>query len=546
MKKKLPIGIDDFEKIIELNYYYVDKTLFIQEVLEKRAEVTLLTRPRRFGKTLNISTLKYFLDIKGAIENRDLFKGTKIEETDYMEYQGKYPVIYLTMKDLDGEDFESFFEAFKTLISSLFETHKYLREKLDKRNLLFFDKIWFQEEKANYDTALKFLSQLLYDYYGVKPVILIDEYDSPFIIANEKRYYEKVKTLLGRFYGSALKEGIISFSVVTGILRIAKESIFSTLNNLKVSTILTGDYKYFGMTEIEVEDVLKYYDLETTLGDIQKWYNGYLFGDLKVYNPWSILYHCSSGKLKAFWINTSANLLIKEILREADREIFNIFHTLLKDGSVKTTLQENMIFGMRYSDSTLLYLMFSAGYLTIDRKGEEKNQYFLTIPNYEVKEYFKDTFMEIVSPRNYGKFTDLIVALRDGNVTGIDSVEELLQTMFETSMSYMDGSTEEKFYHNLILGMMICTDSYFYPLSNRESGYGRYDIALEPKDITKIGYIFEFKIADNFNDMDKVGSEALKQIADKKYRTDMENRGIKDIREIALVFCKKSLRFYIK
>ncbi|MGL6099325.1 MAG: AAA family ATPase [Fusobacteriaceae bacterium] len=545
-KKKLPIGISDFKDIITKDYYYIDKTLLIEELLDKGAGVTLITRPRRFGKTLNMSTLKYFFDIENSEENRKLFDGLNISKTEYMEHQGKYPVIFFTMKDITGITYEEMFTRFKEVMRTLFDEYEALRDKLNESDLMQFDKIWLVKADANYSLGIQFLSKILYKHYGVKPVLLIDEYDSPMINANENGYYNEAKSLLGTFYGSALKDGICSFAVVSGILRIAKESIFSSLNNLKVSTILTGDYNYFGMTETEVEEILRYYDLQTTLEDTKKWYNGYLFGDLRVYNPWSILYHCSSRKLEAFWINTSGNLLIKEILRYADKEIFNTFHTLLKNGSVKTTLQENMVFGMKYSDSTLLYLMFSAGYLTIDRKGEEKHQYYLTIPNYEVKEYFQDTFMEIVSPKNYGKFWDLITALRDGNITGIDSVEELLQMMFEASMSYMDGSSEEKFYHNLILGMIMCMDKYFYPLSNREAGYGRYDIALEPKDPLGIGYIFEFKVANKLEEMDGLGSEALEQIENKRYRTDMENRGVKDIKEIAMVFYKKSLKFYWK
>ena len=546
-KKRLPIGISDFKEMIEDNYYYVDKTNFIAEILEKRAKATLITRPRRFGKTLNMTTLKYFLDIKNAEENKKLFQGLDIEESKYMCEQGKYPVIYLTMKDCGGESYLEFLKNFKSLVSNLFVEHKDIREYLDVRNLEQFDKIWLEKDDGKYNEALKFLSQIIFEYYKMRPVILIDEYDAPMIKANEYGYYEDIKELIGGFYGSALKDGVAAFSVITGILRIAKESIFSTLNNLKVSTILSEDYIQFGMEEWEVDGILNYYDLETALEDAKMWYNGYLFGKVKVYNPWSILNYCDTKKLESYWVNTSANKLIMKILEESDDKIKDIFYKLLKDEKVSTILNDYMIFGENYSDSTVLYLMFSAGYLTIDGLSEEwDDEYYIKIPNYEVKKYFKNTFIDIIGNNSKSSFADLEKALVRGKVSGIDSIEEEIQNMFLTSVSYHDGDKQEKFYHNLVLGMLIGLDRYFHVYSNREEGLGRYDLALEPKDKNRFGYIFEFKVAKSTEekDMNEAGIEALSQIDRKMYERGMKERGISKIVKLGLVFSGKKLKFY--
>ena len=546
-KKRLPIGISDFKEMIEDNYYYVDKTNFIAEILEKRAKATLITRPRRFGKTLNMTTLKYFLDIKNAEENKKLFQGLDIEESKYMCEQGKYPVIYLTMKDCGGENYSEFLKNFKSLVSNLFVEHKDIREYLDVRNLEQFDKIWLEKDDGKYNEALKFLSQIIFEYYKIRPVILIDEYDAPMIKANEYGYYEDIKELIGGFYGSALKDGVAAFSVITGILRIAKESIFSTLNNLKVSTILSEDYTQFGMEEWEVDGILNYYDLETALEDAKMWYNGYLFGKVKVYNPWSILNYCDTKKLESYWVNTSANKLIMKILEESDDKIKDIFYKLLKDEKVSTILNDYMIFGENYSDSTVLYLMFSAGYLTIDGLSEEwDDEYYIKIPNYEVKKYFKNTFIDIIGNNSKSSFADLEKALVRGKVSGRDSIEEEIQNMFLTSVSYHDGDKQEKFYHNLVLGMLIGLDRYFHVYSNREEGLGRYDLALEPKDKNRFGYIFEFKVAKSTEekDMNEAGFEALSQIDRKMYERGMRERGISKIVKLGLVFSGKKLKFY--
>ncbi|MGL4902793.1 MAG: AAA family ATPase [Cetobacterium sp.] len=537
-RKKLPIGVSDFKKLIEENYYYIDKTGFIEEILEKKAEVTLICRPRRFGKTLNMSTLKYFLDRKNAEKNNQLFRGLNIEKSKYMAEAGKYPVIFLTMKGINGENYSKFLQKFSSVLSDLYNDYEDLRESLNLKEKMYFDKVWLGEPDTDLTRALKFLSDIVYKYSGIKPVLLIDEYDSPMIVAHEKGYYEEVKELIGDFYGEALKDAPISFAVVTGILRVAKESIFSSLNN----------YNHFGMTEDEVETILKYYGLETELDAAKSWYNGYTFGNEKVYNPWSILNHCENGDLISYWVNTSANTLIMQLLKDADEDINDTFYELLRGGVARVILDDNMIFGEKYSDSTILYLMFSAGYLTIDRVGERRREYYLRIPNEEVKDYFRKTFVEIADSAGENSFSKLEEALLVGKIFGNNSVEAKINSMFQTSMSYLDGSKQEKFYHNLILGMMIGLDDKFYIHSNREEGLGRYDLALEPKSKSGIGYIFEFKVAvsSSEHDFDQAGAEVLAQIDKKIYETGLRERGVEKIIKIGMVFASKVLKLYVK
>ncbi|MGL5314955.1 MAG: AAA family ATPase, partial [Peptostreptococcaceae bacterium] len=412
-----------------------------------------------------------------------------------MSEAGKFPVIFLTLKGINGENYSKFLQKFSSVLSDLYNEYEDLREKLNMKEQMYFDKVWLGTPDTDLSRALRFLSDIIYKYSRIKPVLLIDEYDSPMIVAYEKGYYEEVKDLIGDFYGEALKDAPISFAVVTGILRVAKESIFSSLNNLEVSSLLTEDFNYFGMTESEVETILKHYNLEITLDSAKNWYNGYTFGDQKIYNPWSIINYTKSRKLISYWVNTSANTLIMQLLKGADEGINDIFYELLRGGTARTILDDNMIFGQKYKNSTVLYLMFSAGYLTIDRVGERRREYYLRIPNEEVRDYFRTTFIEIVDFEGESSFVILENALIAGKIHGNDSIESRINSLFQASMSYLDGAKQEKFYHNLILGMMIGLDNSFYIHSNREEGLGRYDLALEPRDKSGIGYIFEFKVA---------------------------------------------------
>ena len=325
-KKRLPIGISDFKRLREDNYYYIDKTDIINNIVKDGASVNLFIRPRRFGKTLNMSMLKYFFNIEDKKENRELFENLKISKSEYMEEQGKYPVIFISFKNLEEEDWESCLRKIKNLISDVYNEFEFLRENLNKRDLKFFDNIWMEEDGVVWESALKNLTRYLYEYYGKRKVIvLIDEYDTPMIQSYQEGYYKKAILFFKKFYGDALKDNeYLQYGVMTGILRIAKEGIFSGLNNLKVNTIFNERYsEFFGLTEAEVMEAVKYYNLEYELEDVKEWYNGYQFGNNEIYNPWSIINFLSDGELRPYWIGVSGNKLIDDMLDKGNKELFD-------------------------------------------------------------------------------------------------------------------------------------------------------------------------------------------------------------------------------
>ena len=315
-KKAIPVGIENFEDIIKDNYYYVDKSMLIENILVNRAAVTLFTRPRRFGKTLNMSMIKYFFDVRNKDENRKLFQGLKIFGSEYMKEQGKYPVIFVSLKDLRGDNWKDTFENLKSFISDLYAEFEDMREIMNKRDKIKFDKIFYEEEKGDYETSLKLLSNYIYKYYGKKVIILIDEYDAPIINAFDKGYYNEAINFFQVFYSSALKTNdSLKYGILTGITRIIKEGIFSGLNNLKVDTILNKKYsEYFGLLESEVIKMLDYFEMKYKIEEVKEWYNGYIFGDKRVYNPWSIINYVDNGEIKAYWANVSENTLLENML----------------------------------------------------------------------------------------------------------------------------------------------------------------------------------------------------------------------------------------
>jgi len=323
-KKKLPIGLSDFKDMIEKNYYYFDKSELIENILEDGSIVKLFTRPRRFGKTLNMSMLKYFFDVKNKEENKKLFEGLNISKSEYFEKQGEFPVISISFKNYNKNDWESGFKSIKSTISDIYAKFEYLMEHLNKRDLKKFEDIWLEKDEGDWERSLLNLTKYVYEYYEKKVIVLIDEYDQPIINSYIKGYYSETIDFFKSFYGSVLKDNeYLEMSVITGILRVAKENIFSGLNNLEVHTILDSEFtEYFGIMEDEVEDALKDFNLEYELEDVQKWYNGYLFGDTKVYNPWSIINFLKKGRLRPYWVNTSGNGLIQLYLEKLKNEIF--------------------------------------------------------------------------------------------------------------------------------------------------------------------------------------------------------------------------------
>lgn len=542
IKKSLPVGIDDFKKIIEKNYYFVDKSMLIDEVLNKRSEVTLLSRPRRFGKTLNMSMLNYFFNIDDKDNNKKLFEGLDISNTDKMKYMGEYPVIYISLKEIKVSNWIECLEEMKKLLKNIFNSKRYVKEKLDESEKIDFDKIEFLNEKGDFVGALKNLSKYLFKFYEKKVIILIDEYDTPLVTAHSQGYYNEAIFFFRNFLSAALKGNpYLEFSVLTGILRVAKESIFSGLNNLAVSTILDRDFNHFGLTEEEVEELLKYYELEYELEEVKKWYNGYKFGKKLVYNPWSLINFASKNELNPYWVNTSDNSLIKELLDKNDSKVIDDLKAVFSGNEIEEVITENIIFSDLEDVDTIWSLMLFSGYLTYDRFEISDitgaKTYFLKIPNYEVKSFFKNTFIKEYS---HGKTAMYFKMLEDLYKGDIERFKFKFKELYYSAVSYHDTGDSEKYYHHFMLGLLLTLGDKYIITSNRESGYGRYDIALEPKDKRNFGLIFEFKIGDK-SSIEEKAKEALAQINEKKYDTSMKNNGVSKVIKIGMAFSGKDV-----
>ncbi|MDY5794932.1 MAG: AAA family ATPase [Fusobacterium gastrosuis] len=541
MSKKIPIGISDFKEIIEDNYYYIDKTELIDDLIKDGSKVKLFTRPRRFGKTLNMSMLSYFFDIVNADENRKLFKDLYIENTENFKYQGENPVIYISLKELKNKSYYDLVEDLKILISKLFYEYRGIIEKLDEfKAPIFKNYITRNSSENDLKNSLGFLSQVLYENYEKKAVIIIDEYDTPIVSAYEHGYYADGISFFRTFLGVALKDNeYLQMGIMTGILRVAKEGIFSGLNNLAVYTILDNKYSnFFGLTENEVKKALIDYQIDYRIDDVKEWYDGYKFGDNDIYNPWSILNFLSNKTLESYWINTSDNFLIKKILNNTDdvliEELTEIFNYQPLEKSIDKS--SNMI-DLNNKKEIWQLLLFS-GYLTIQNKTETTtDSYLLKIVNKEVHNFFKKTFID-----NYladeSLFAKMMMSLLDKD---LKAFEQHLQKILLLSFSYYDGTKEEKFYHNLILGMILYLDRRYKVHSNKEIGFGRYDIVLEPKNSNDIAYIFEFKVAKSSEELERKVNEALEQIKSQKYDVDLKEKGY-SILNIGMAFCGKEVK----
>lgn len=541
--KKISIAVEDFKKIIEENYYYIDKTKFIEDILNDGAEVKLFCRPRRFGKTLNMSTLKYFFDIENKDENRKLFNGLYIENSPLIEEQGKYPVIFLTLKEIKGNTLNLAYTQIKTLISDLFDEYKYLREKLNERDIEIFDNIWKRKEE-DYSNSLKFLIKCLNEYYNQKVIVLIDEYDTPLLTAYEFGYYNDMLQFFKTFYGGALKSNTnLQMGVLTGIIRVAQAGVFSDLNNFTNYTILINEYSQsFGLVEDEVKTMLDYYKIGYEMLEVKKWYDGYSFGKSDIYNPWSILNFVQFKELKSYWINTSSNFMIREFLEHTGEEGLKTLERIFNQEEVAVRITENVRFGNNLSASEVWELMLYSGYLTINGKLDD-GRYLVRIPNIEITNFFKDEFLTIVFG-NYDKVDRLRDALRDKNIEQLNkSIEELV---LYTMSSHDITKYYENPYHMLLLGFFYALDGYYLPKSNMEAGYGRADIILFPKDKTKTGYILELKRAYT-KKPEKEVEKALQQIDENKYYVELERYGVKEIIKLGYVFDgKKVISSYIK
>ena len=552
-KKAVPVGIEDFKELIQEGYYYIDKTLLIDEMLMNKSKVTLFTRPRRFGKTLNMSMIKYFFDVKDKEENKKLFENLKVSDSEYMSEQGKYPVIFISLKDLKGDTWEECLKRLKLFIFDLYAEFEYIREKMNEWDKRKFEKVLYENEDADYIMSLKFLADSLYKYYEKKVIILIDEYDVPIINAFDKGYYNEAINFFQTFYSSALKtNNSLKYGVLTGITRIIKEGIFSGLNNLYVNTILSKDYsEYFGLLENEVIEMLEYFDMKYKIEEVREWYNGYIFGESKVYNPWSIVNYVREKEIKAYWANVSGNTLLENMLDHAGESVYDDLKRFTDGESIEKYISDGTtIKSLLNNDDEIWQVLLYSGYLTKDEKQKEiditseyTDVYNLRIPNKEIRKYFGNMFLN----RFFGtevKTNILIKALENGD---IKKFEKTLGEIMINMLSHFDLDKEmEKIYQVFMIGLVGFLMGKYEIISNDESGYGRYDLAMIPIKSNEKAYLMEFKISKTKNEMEKRAQKALKQIDEKKYDTKLKARGIKNILKIGVAFYGKEVKVAYK
>jgi predicted AAA-ATPase/PD-(D/E)XK nuclease superfamily protein len=548
MPKYLPIGITNFKKLIEGNYHYVDKSLLIKELLDKKHEVTLLPRPRRFGKTLNLSMLNYFFSV--TEQAKHLFTNTAIaQHQDTMAHQGKYPIIFITFKDIKVSNWSDAYEKIQGIIKSEYDRlQEILIGIMTNAEKIDYDAIIAGiASKDTFEKSLHTLSALVYRHYQKKVIILIDEYDAPIHAAFTHGYYKEMVELIRNLFSAALKDNNnLEMGVLTGILRTAKEGIFSGLNNLNVCTILQQDFSdKFGFTQPEVDALLKSYNLANKSDEIKQWYNGYQFASTTIYNPWSLLTCVDrKGEVDSYWANTSDNALIKRILLHAPIHMQTQFEQLLRDREIDEVIEEAFVLPSVDADEIMLWsLLVFSGYLTVthQRLVQEEIRCGLAIPNREVRGIFKKFLKEALkAPFKLASVALLQEALAQGDGK---LFEKILQEYFLNSTSMFDLTTEEpeKSYHLFVLGILVTLQDLYEVDSNRESGYGRYDVMLIPKDVTKRGIIIEFKRVFDEEDLETAAEHALEQIRTKQYVQNLKRRGIQTITTWGIAFLGKKV-----
>ena len=549
--KKLPVGLSDFKQIVKNNYYFIDKSLFIKEIIDEDAAVLLLPRPRRFGKSFNLSQLYYYFNIN---EKESLFADLKISRTAerYQKEKNKYPVIKIDFKGVSAVNWTEAAENLKRIIASEYKNHYYL---FNSELLMDYEKDEFKKiidlsaDISSYKFSLEKLSDYLARYHKQKAIILIDEYDEPIQSGYLNDYYQQIISFMRTFLIRALKDNNnVEKGILTGVLRIARESIFSGLNNLVVSSLLDEKYnQYFGLLTAEVEKIFRDFDLEYKLAEIKQWYNGYNFGGEIIYNPWSII-NCiyQKGELNPYWVNTSDNQLVKDLILKSANGLKKDLEQLLIAESIKVKIEENLVFNeiQNRSSTVWTFLLFS-GYLKAENfeRIEAKLYADLKIPNQELKyiyeEIISDWFQENLS-------NDKIEQLLEALITAdFDVFEALLSEFVLNSFSFFDTAVDqaEQVYHSFILGLLLNLENRYYLKSNRESGYGRYDIMLIPKAKKDKAIIIEFKKALEFKDesLEKAADSGLKQIEEKNYRAELNEKENDGVIEIAVAFSGKKL-----
>lgn len=549
---KLPVGIDDFKKIREAGFYYVDKTKLIEQLLQSWGEVTLFTRPRRFGKTLNMSMLKSFFEI-GA--EKSLFQGLYISEKEKLcaEYMGKYPVIFLSLKGVEGLHFADAQKMLMTIINNEVRRHYYLKtsDKLTVEDRKQFEKMLLNED-VNLVDSLRLLSQLLYLHYDQKVVILIDEYDVPLDKAFKNGYYQEMVSLIRGLFGQALKTNeFLQFAVLTGCLRVSKESIFTGLNNFEINSIVDIEHEEgFGFTDAEVMQMLKYYHCTNRYSDIKEWYDGYHFGNADIYCPWDVINFVkklltdSNAKPSAFWINSSGNDLVKLFVDKADQSTKDEIERLVAGESVTKRIRLDLTYDeIENSIDNVWSVLFTTGYLT-NIGNPESGVYELVIPNREVHEVFvlqiQEWFQRSVAKEE--SMPEFSKAILEADAEGL---QKQLNVIMSRMISVLDTKAREEqkenFYHGLLLGLLRGSNPDWLIKSNRESGDGYSDILIEPEN-PDAGIIIEVKHAASIGDLDKACENAMAQIKNRRYDEALRENGRCEILAYGIAFHKKRCR----
>ena len=528
--KKIPIGTKSFSRLVEGNYYFVDKTLMIKEFLDRGTDVTLITRPRRFGKTVNMSMMAEFFDI--TKDSKKIFNGTKIMETPYAAEINQYPTIFISFADAK-RDKETVVSTIRTQIQNQWDKYDFVFENLKgfkKTNYERLYEVLADNNKNNLkgiDDAISFLMERMEDYYGKEVMVFIDEYDTPFVEAHTGGFYDEVRGgLAGLLHNSLKTSTSLKYAMLAGIQRVAKENIFSDLNNLDVYTVIDNDYsEYFGFSIEETKELLEYYDLELN-DEVKEMYDGYKMGDKEIYNPWSILNYARRKVLVPYWVNTSANTMLKQAIEKADYDFKKQYEKLIKNNYLETRVVLQTSFYEVANTPNLWGMFVSAGYLTVTKSIDALNdQYRVEIPNKEIRKEFIN-LTEYYLALQTGQLNDVVYnLLQEDRDEFFDSYQNILMLP-----SYHDLNDENS-YHMMMLGMCICLSNNYKVISNREEGKGRCDIIIQAKDEKKTSFVIEFKYfkedkKDFEKALDKLSNEAIQQIKDRKYDYNLKGKVI--------------------
>ena len=548
------IGISDFKALRVRKNYFVDKTMYIKDIIDNQSGVVLITRPRRFGKTLNMSMLRYYFDCD-VKDSKELFERLKIMEQGekYTSKLGAYPCIYLTMKDLNVSTYEYMLMQLKTAMMEIYFEKRYiLEDEIPEGERNTYNRMLSANvNEMELLNSVKILSKLLYNHYGKPVMLFIDEYDVPIQTAYVKQYYDKAIEFLKTFYGTTFKDNpYLEKTVLTGVSRVAKESIFSGANNFKVFTVLDNEFADdFGITSEEMEKVIKDFKVEDEKEEIRKWYDGYRIGNVEgIYNPWSVLNYLTDRVLKPYWVNTSSNDLIKITIKNS-MTVKEKIERLLKDEEIEVPINlETIIVGIENNEDNIWGLMLGTGYLKIVEVVDlVAGIYKVKIPNYEIKTLFQDIVRSWFKDKVVGN--DLRSILKDLVELKLDEFEKKFRVLVREMFSYMDvgENTAENFYHAFVLGMLVGLKDSYYVNSNRESGFGRYDIMLEPQNKKGNSFIIEFKVADDFENetIEEVIASAKKQIEEKGYESNLRERGFNNITKMVFAFKGKECKMEV-